>query len=92
MFELVYHRMYKSWQRDFPVIKFGVCLAMLKPENEVNPLIWPEWERRQKLTAAADKMIQKYGLFSVRPGTLARGRLIRPEVTGFMGDKKFLFG
>jgi DNA polymerase-4 len=92
MFELVYHRMYKSWERDFPIIKFGVCLAMLKPENEVNPQIWPEWERRRRLTEAADKVVQKYGLFSVRPGTLARGKLIRPEVTGFLGDKKFLFG
>jgi len=92
MFELIYHQMYKKWQRDFPVIKFGVCLAMLKPETEVNPQIWPQWQRRQKLTAAADAMIKKYGLFTVRPGTLARGKLIRPEVTGFMGDKKFLFG
>lgn len=92
MFELVYHRMYKNWQRDFPVIKFGVSLGMLKPEGEVNPQIWPQWERRRRLTEAADKVVQKYGLFSVRPGTLARGRLIRPEVTGFLGDKKFLFG
>lgn len=92
MFELIYHQMYKSWERDFPVIKFGVCLSMLKPESEVNPQIWPQWERRRRLTEAADKVVQKYGLFSVRPGTLARGRLIRPEVTGFLGDKKFLFG
>jgi DNA polymerase-4 len=91
MFEWVYHKLYKSWKRDFPVIKFGVRLALLEPEEEVNPQIWPQWERRQKLAAAADAVVHKYGLFSIRPGTLTRGRLIRPEVTGFLGDKRFLF-
>ena len=92
MFEIIYHRLYKSWKRDFPVIKFSVRLGMLKPETEVLRPLWPQWHKRQALALSVDRITEKYGLFTVRPGTLTNGRLIRPEVTGFLGDKKFLFG
>ena len=36
-----------------------------------------------------DKINQKYGLFTVYPAQLLGGELIRPEVTGYLGDKYY---
>lgn len=38
-------------------------------------------------TRAMDEVNKKFGLFTVYPGQLLGGELIRPEVTGFLGDK-----
>jgi DNA polymerase IV len=42
--------------------------------------------------SAMDQMNEKYGLFTVYPGSLLNGELIRPEVTGYLGDKWYRFG
>jgi len=92
VFELVYHYLYKKWQRSFLVIKFGVRLSLLKPETQINQPLWPTWHKQRYLEKAVDELAQKYGLFTVRPASLLNGQLIRPEVTGFLGDKSFQLG
>lgn len=88
-FSHVYDGFYTSWQRTFPVIKFGVFLSSLKPMNQVPIQLFEEFERRDRVAKAVDSLNQRYGLFTVRPGTLTNGQLIRPEVTGFLGDKQY---
>ncbi len=89
MFGLVYDYLYKNWQRSFQVIKFGVRLSMLQPEQRVLTPLWRSWQRRQKLEKALDTVTAKYGLFTLQPASLLGGQLIRPEVTGWLGDKTY---
>jgi hypothetical protein len=44
------------------------------------------------LLEAVDKVNNRLGLFSVYPASLLGGELIRPEVTGYLGDKWYRFG
>ncbi len=92
MFELVYHHLYQRWERSFKVIKFGVRLGLLKPATQIGRPLWESWHRQQRLEQAVDRISDKYGLFAVRPASLLKGTLIRPEVTGFLGDKLYQFG
>ena len=89
MFDLVYGHLYKNWQRSFKVIKFGVRLSMLQPEQRVLTPLWRSWQRRQKVEEAQDMLIAKYGLFTLQPASLLGSKLIRPEVTGWLGDKTY---
>lgn len=91
LFELLYHRLYRSWQRSFPVIRYWVGLGMLKEEASLPRPWFPQWERQEKLSTALDSISGKYGLFTVRSGLLAQGHIIRPEVTGYLGDKQYQF-
>lgn len=50
------------------------------------------FSNREDLLKAADAVNGKYGLFTVYPATLLGGELIRPEVTGYLGDKWYRFG
>lgn len=92
MWEVVWNDLYQSWQRPWPVIKFAVRLGMLKPDTQVNQRIWPQVQKRQQLDEAVDQISNKYGLFTVKSGTLLQANLIRPEVTGFLGDKTYQLG
>ncbi len=89
MFQLIYDQLYRNWQREFKVIKFGVRLGMLEPVAEINPSLLPEAQQQEKISAAKDYLTEKYGLFTLRSGVLLNQPLIRPEVTGFLGDKTY---
>ena len=49
------------------------------------------FDRREKLLGAADVVNERYGLFTLYPASLLGGELIRPEVTGYLGDKWYRF-
>lgn len=89
MFDLIYGELYKSWQRSFKVIKFGVFLSDLKVMSEVPVSLLPEWHRQERVSKAIDAMTEKYGLFTVKPAALLNFKMIRPEVTGYLGDRKY---
>lgn len=89
MFNILYHELYQNWERPWPVIKFSVYLAMLKPLDLTPQLLWPEWHRREKLYQAVDAINHRYGLYTMHAGTLLNAALFKPEVTGFLGDKNF---
>jgi len=88
-FHLLYDEFYRAWQRDFKVIRFGVFLGGLKKMNEVPIPLFPTWHKQEQIHQALDQINQKYGLFTIRPATLTNCPLIRPEVTGFLGDRKY---
>ena len=88
VFELIY-QFYQQWERSFAVIRFGVFLSDLKPLNQVQSSLFETEQQKDILTQAVDQINSRYGLFTVRPATLVKARLIRPEVTGFLGDRIF---
>jgi DNA polymerase IV len=89
MFKVIYDELYQSWARPFPIIKFSVYLALLKPVELTPTLLWPEAARREKLYEAVDAINHRYGLYTMHSGTLLNAPLFKPEVTGFLGDKNF---
>ncbi|OGC50429.1 hypothetical protein A2716_04455 [candidate division WWE3 bacterium RIFCSPHIGHO2_01_FULL_40_23] len=89
MFNILYHSLYKKWKRNFSVIRFGVGLSLLKPLKETPYPLLTEWYKNERLYKAMDKISDKFGLFTIRSGVLKEEEIIRPEVTGFLGDKKY---
>ncbi len=89
MFDIIYNQLYQSWQRQFPVIKCSVRLGELKPWAEFQPVLWPSWHKQEQVATALDKITQKYGLFTVQSGAMMGAPPIRPEVTGFLGDRDY---
>jgi DNA polymerase-4 len=91
IFSILYDGFYKKWQRRFKIIRFGVRIDTLKPFYELTQCWLPAWKKREKVWKAVDAVNHKYGLFSLRSATLLKANIIRPEVTGFLGDKLYLF-
>lgn len=89
MFDVLYHQLYASWKRSFKVIKFEVRLSLLRPTHVVPQSIFPEDHKREVISQSLDAISEKYGLFTVRSGSLLNQEIIRPEVTGFLGDRKY---
>ena len=50
------------------------------------------FDKREKVLRVVDEVNEKYGLFTAYPASLLGGELIRPEMTGFLGDKAFYLG
>ena len=93
MFELLYNQLYCQWQRNFAVVKCSVRLGDLKPWAITPQVLWPEWHQRERVAQAIDKIIYKHGLFAIRSGLLIDAhKIIKPEVTGFLGDKEYQLG
>ncbi len=89
LYEAVYTQLAAQRPDKFPIIKFCVRLSLLKPVSEVPHVLWSEWWKKERVEAACDKITEKYGLFTVRSAKLNGKKLIKPEVTGFFGDKDF---
>jgi len=91
LFQYVYYDLYKKWRRPFPVIKLAVRLGLLESRADLSQSLLPKWQKEERVSVACDKLVSSYGLFAVTSGLLARGPIIRPEVTGFLGDKQYQF-
>jgi DNA polymerase IV len=89
IFNLLYHTLYEKWNRTFPIIKFGVYVGDLQPDTTISECWLPQWEKRQKIYTAIDNINNRFGLFTVKPATLLTNNIIKPEVTGFLGDKTY---
>lgn len=90
-FDILYNGFYKRWNRSFQIIRFGVRIDMLLPNKQLTQCWLKTWKKREKIWQAVDKINQKYDLFTLRSGTLLNSQIIRPEVTGFLGDKLYQF-
>lgn len=89
IFDLIYGRLYKHWKRTFPVIKFGVYIYSLKPTRDIPLSLLPKFQKNERLYETIDEINNRFGLFTLKPCSLLGGTVIRPEVTGFLGDKTF---
>lgn len=86
IFDLLYNRVYKNFKRDFSVIRFGVFVGELKPTRDIPLCLLPSFQKNEKIYQAMDAINDRFGLFTLRPATLS-GKVMRPEVTGYLGDK-----
>jgi len=89
LFEVLYRQLYQSWPRRFQIIKFWVGLGLLQPVSTVTPSLLPQDGQRQAVATAVDTISRRYGLFTVRSGALLNQPIIRPEVTGYLGDRQY---
>jgi len=85
---IIYDLLVKEYEKN-PVIrirKAGIWITNLMLSNQCTV-----FNRREDLLKATDRVNQKFGLFTVYPASLLGNVLIRPEVTGFLGDKWYHF-
>jgi len=88
----IFHDIYQEWlPHDLPskIIKVGVWLGGLRPTNEL-PSSWlPEASKQAQIFRAIDTVNEKHGLYTVTSGKLLNFRIIKPEVTGYLGDRTY---
>lgn len=89
MFEVIKTTLFPQWVHRFPVIKYAVALSLLKPMNQTPLPLWHDWHQSERLAAATDSVNQRFGLFTIKPANLLGKTIIKPEVTGFLGDKRY---
>lgn len=77
--------LYVQWPKNFKVIKFAVRLSLLEPHQQ--PQLLPQWQTHEAIQTALDAINKKFGLFTTHPASIQKEHLIRPEVTGFLGDR-----
>lgn len=89
MFSIIKDELFPQWRNNFAVIKFAVALSLLKPINQTPLPLWFDWQQAEKISQATDNINQRYGLFTIKSGNLLNHKVIKPEVTGFLGDKHY---
>lgn len=90
LFELLYQGLYQKWERSFPVIRWRVIVTDLSGWN-ASPDPWlPRWQQQEKIEQATQRLNKKFGLFTVRSGVMLQQPIIRPEVTGYLGDRQYV--
>lgn len=89
IFDLLYYQSYRQWKRTFPIVKFSVYIGNLQPYNTVPLSLLPAWNKQEKVYEAMDSINARFGLFTLKPATLLGKNIIKPEVTGFLGDKTY---
>lgn len=73
-----------------PVRFAGVSVSNLVWEGQM--FILEEVRKRNMVLKSVDKVNDKWGQFTIYPAIFLENELIRPEVTGFLGDKWYRFG
>jgi DNA polymerase-4 len=68
-----------------------VRFAGVGVSNLMNNLQCKIYDRRDNLLRTADVINEKHGYFMIYPARLLGGEIIRKEVTGFLGDKRYQF-
>lgn len=78
----------KGW--PLKKIRFcGVTLAMLTRKDYMPMPLYTSDQKHKELTVAEDKINNRFGDYTVFPARLLRMDIIRSEVTGYFGDKKY---
>lgn len=70
-----------------PVV--GVRRAGVWITNLMSNVQCSMFNKRPNLLRAIDTINEKWGLFTLYPGVLLGSELVRPEVTGYLGDKYY---
>lgn len=82
-------------ETDFKIpssVRFlGVWATNLFPKNLLTPSLLPQIQKREKILKAIDQINTRFGSLTIFPGVLLGQKLIHPEVTGYLGDKKLRF-
>ena len=79
---------FEDWLGKY--IRFcGVTLSMLAKNEYQSIPLFPQDQRRGNLIAAVDSINNQFGDYTVFPAQLLGTEIIRPEVTGYFGDKTY---
>lgn len=78
----------EGWQME-NIIFCGVTLGMLAKAGWQPVSIFKEDRKYARLVSSVDLVNRRFGHYTVFPGQLLGMPLVMPEVTGFLGDKKF---
>lgn len=90
MFVLIESWLQQKWHQQFKPIKFVVSIGLLQNSNQLTSPLLPCWQKQEKIETAIDQLDERYGLYTVRSAVLQQQtELIKPEVTGFFGDRKY---
>ncbi len=90
--QIVFGTVWKKYKESpLSVVRFaGLAISNLSWNFQLS--IIPQLQRRSFFLKAADQINSRFGLFTVYSARLLGGELIRPEVTGFLGDKWYRLG
>ena len=83
----IIYLLFANGQLPNEIRKAGVWASNLMFNTQCSML-----NRRGDLFKAVDKINNKFGGFTIYPAQLLGGELIRPEITGYLGDKWYHFG
>jgi DNA polymerase-4 len=90
IFKICY-RLFGKMNWPYLVRFLGVWVSLLEKKERANLAIFPEVKKREKVLEVIDRINGRFGGFSIYPGSLLGGEIIRPEVNGYLGDKKYRF-
>jgi len=76
-----------NWQNSVRFL--GVWVGLLEKTENLSLSIFPEQHRKDDYWQTIDNINDRWGGFTIYPASLLGGELIRPEVNGFLGDKKY---
>lgn len=82
-------RLYCRWRHTFPVVRVAVHLGLMQSSVASQQSLLPSWWQAERVEQALDSINNKYGLYTVRSGLLSTDPVIKPEVTGYLGDKTY---
>lgn len=85
---IIYNLLAREYEKN-PITgirKAGVWISNLMTNYQLSMI-----SNRDNLLHATDAVNEKFGLFTVYPASLMGNVLIRPEVTGYLGDKWYHF-
>lgn len=87
IFKIAYS-IFKESGFQYYVRFLGVYVGLLEKCSNIPISIFEEERKREVFLKALDSVNKRWGDFTIYPATILGGELIRPEVTGFFGDKK----
>lgn len=79
------------WQKYSQTPLPSVRFAGVHVTNLIFNYQLPIFNKRRKLLGMTDRVNEKWGLFTMYPARLLGSVIVRPEVTGFLGDKWYRF-
>jgi len=91
IFDLVW-QLYQKWHWPFSVRFIGIWLGLLEKRKYLTQDLFPWKRRKTTLLKAMDEVNKRFGELTVYPARLLGGELIRSEVNGYLGDKKYRLG
>ncbi|MDZ7587260.1 MAG: DNA polymerase IV [Patescibacteria group bacterium] len=80
---------YNSFHWPHPVRFLGIWISLLARKKYLPRPLFLNDQKQERILQTMDQINQTYGDYTIYPATLINQTIIRPEINGFMGDKKF---
>lgn len=83
------YTLYTRWHWPYSVRFAGVWVSLLTRKEYLPQPLFLDDQKQERILQTMDQINQTYGDYTIFPATLINQTIIRPEINGFMGDKKF---